>query len=82
MFICTFKVADPYRWLEDPDSEETKAFVDAQNEISKPFLDSYKHKELVNKRFASAFPLSVGQGSAICFGFALTLYSEKNVISI
>ena len=32
------KVADPYRWLEDDHSAETKAWVDAQNQVSQAYL--------------------------------------------
>ena len=32
------KVADPYRWLEDVDAAQTRAWVTAENALSRPYL--------------------------------------------
>ena len=32
------EVADPYRWLEDPNAEETQRWVEAQNEVTFGYL--------------------------------------------
>ena len=44
------KVADPYRWLEDTDSAETAAWVQAQNRVSLPFLKGLPTREQFHKR--------------------------------
>ncbi|XP_047020636.1 prolyl endopeptidase isoform X1 [Helicoverpa zea] len=44
------KIADPYRWLEDPDSNETKEFIDAENRITRPYLDACPVKADINQR--------------------------------
>ncbi|MBI4606297.1 MAG: S9 family peptidase [Planctomycetes bacterium] len=33
-------VRDPYRWLEDPDSPETRAWIEAENRLARSFLDA------------------------------------------
>ena len=43
-------VADPYRWLEDPDSEETQEWVKAQNEITFKFLQEIPLRETLKER--------------------------------
>ncbi len=44
------QVADPYRWFEDLDSDAVSAWVEAQNAISTPFLESIPAHETITKR--------------------------------
>lgn len=44
------KVEDPYRWLEDPDSKDTQAWVDSQNVITNEFLSEIPYRESIRKR--------------------------------
>src|SRR5665647_964393 len=44
------KVADPYRWLEDDNSEETKDWVEAENKITQQYLTSIPFYDKVKSR--------------------------------
>ena len=37
-------VADPYRWLEDDNSAETAAWVEAQNKVTFAYLDRIPYR--------------------------------------
>lgn len=44
------KVADPYRWLEDLDSVETRNWVDAENKLSFAFLEAIPARAAIKER--------------------------------
>ncbi|WP_448266535.1 prolyl oligopeptidase family serine peptidase [Nostoc sp. DSM 114159] len=43
-------VADPYRWLEDPDSEETRTWIEAQNQVTFGYLSEIPAREKIKQR--------------------------------
>ncbi|MCE1228174.1 MAG: prolyl oligopeptidase family serine peptidase [Firmicutes bacterium] len=44
------KIADPYRWLEDDHSAETKAWVEAQNKVTFAYLESIPERARIKAR--------------------------------
>ena len=46
-------VADPYRWLEDGDSAQTKLWIDEENKITFPYLEGIPARDTIKKRMTS-----------------------------
>ena len=52
------KVADPYRWLEDTDSPDTHAWVEAENKLTFSYLEQIPYRGAIRERLTK---LSDGQ---------------------
>jgi prolyl oligopeptidase len=48
-------VADPYRWLEDDNSPEVKAWVDAQNKLTFHYLNGIACRGAISRRLEELF---------------------------
>jgi len=46
------EIIDPYRWLEEQDSPETRAWIDAQNKYTHSLLDELPSRPLIQKRLS------------------------------
>src|SRR6202022_3804253 len=44
------KVADPYRWLEQLDSDATRQWVRAENEVAQPRLEAIPQRQWIKQR--------------------------------
>jgi prolyl oligopeptidase len=44
------QISDPYRWLEDPDAEETKTWVEAQNTVTFGYLNEIPQRDRLKHR--------------------------------
>ena len=62
------KVADPYRWLEEINSEEVKKWVEAQNKVTFGYLEQIPFREKIHQRLLQLYnypkyssPMRVGK---------------------
>jgi prolyl oligopeptidase len=44
------KVSDPYRWLENPDSDATRAWIEAENKLTFSFLEKIPERKKIEER--------------------------------
>ncbi|KAM6959435.1 prolyl endopeptidase isoform 1-T2 [Aplochiton taeniatus] len=49
------EVCDAYAWLEDPNSDETKAFVEEQNKLTMPYLEQCAVRPQFHKRLTELY---------------------------
>jgi len=47
------KIVDPYRWLEDGDSDATKAWVEEQNKFTQTLLGNVSGRDKIRERLSS-----------------------------
>jgi len=43
-------VPDPYRWLEDPDAPDTRAWIEAENRITESYLAQIPQRDAIRRR--------------------------------
>ena len=53
------KVADPYRWLEDQESPETRAWIDAENKCTEAALSAIPGRDALRKRISALYQIDV-----------------------
>ncbi|GAB4241518.1 MAG: prolyl oligopeptidase family serine peptidase [Ekhidna sp.] len=46
-------VSDPYRWLEDDNSDQTAQWVNAQNRVTNAYLDNIDFREVIKDRLTA-----------------------------
>ncbi len=46
-----FQIKDPYRWLENFESEDTKQFMKEQSLVTRKYLDSNPYRTQIKKGY-------------------------------
>ncbi|MCA9106875.1 MAG: S9 family peptidase [Planctomycetales bacterium] len=80
-------VADPYRWLEDPDSAETMAWVEAENRVTNRYLEQIPQREEIRGRLNELwnyerFGLPVRRGETVFYEYNDGLMNQDQLLVV
>ncbi|MFL5401350.1 MAG: prolyl oligopeptidase family serine peptidase [Gemmatimonadales bacterium] len=53
------EIADPYRWLEDGDTAETRDWTERQNQLTQTYLSSFPGRERIRSRLEKLLAIGV-----------------------
>ena len=73
---CGYTISDPFRWLESPESEETKQWIDAQNEYAEASLRDDRF-QLFSDELAKNFKTTTFSLPRIVKGRKKYFYTER-----
>lgn len=80
----TTPVTDPYRWLEDPASPETRAFITAQNAYTQQYLSQLTSLEATRKQLSSllrvdSYSTPIRRGDRIFFARRMASENQASI---
>src|SRR5262245_47275887 len=47
------RVADPYRWLEDTEAADTRAWITAENRLTEEYISAIPQREAIHRRLTA-----------------------------
>jgi prolyl oligopeptidase len=79
-------IPDPYRWLEDPDSAETRAWIDQQNRLTFSYLEGIGERSRIRDRLTElwSFPraTSIVRRGHLYFQLRNTGLQDQDVLHV
>ncbi|MEZ4321044.1 MAG: prolyl oligopeptidase family serine peptidase [Myxococcota bacterium] len=69
-------VPDPYRWLEDPDSDASRGWIEAQNALTERWLSGSPGRDAIQERLTALWHRERWSVPVVKGGHAFTLYND------
>ena len=71
------QIPDPYRWLEDPNSRQTRAWIDEQTARTRGYMDALPNRSIVRERVTELLDVETWDTPLQCRGRVFFLRRQR-----